>query len=68
LLFKLPLTVAVNNWEPYVSTDVGLGETATRTREWRITLAVPDFVVSTCETAVMLMAFGRGPLTEVGAV
>jgi hypothetical protein len=68
LLFELPLTVAVNNWEPYVSTDVGLGETATRTPEWRIILAVPDFVVSTCEIAVMLMAVGRGPLTKVGAV
>jgi hypothetical protein len=66
LVFEVPLTVAVNCWLPPMTTLTAAGVTLTEIGPAMLTVALPDFVLSATEVAVILTWFGVGAL--LGAV
>jgi hypothetical protein len=70
-VFVLPVTIAVNCCVLKFATFGALGDTTTETLDGvgvvvTVTVAVPDFVVSFCEMAVIVTCAGLG--TDPGAV
>jgi len=66
-VFRLPVTVAINCVDPNVETELEppVIDTFVAGPAWTVTVAVPDFVVSVPEIALIVKLAGLG--TVVGA-